>query len=231
MFTCCKNTFPNFNITRSHFQTFIHSFLVRWLDVSAKRKKNRKKKEVQTCAQTRGDEGRAVSKNAGGCSTFWRRKTRDEGHETEGDCWRICVHLNPERENVTNSHHYFLLLSTDHTSVRYALPPAAAPELQRRRERRPKTSRSGYGGGASLTPKSELSAVALWACTLCLSDSHIYTAGPTWTIKKLENKRKKITLLMHSKNSHWIYVIAEWAKSVHTRLNVVHHWKKKCKVQ
>lgn len=31
---------------------------------------------------------------------------------------------------------------------------------------------------------------------------------------------------MHSKNSHWIYEIAEWAKSVHTRLNVVHHWKK-----
>lgn len=49
MFTCCKNTFPNFNITHSHFQTFIHSFLVRWLDVSAKRKQNRNK--VQTCAQ------------------------------------------------------------------------------------------------------------------------------------------------------------------------------------
>lgn len=71
-FTCCKNTFPNFNITHSHFQTFIHSFLVRWLDVSAKRKQNRKKKSSDLCTKGEGgaDEGRAVSKNAGGCSTF-----------------------------------------------------------------------------------------------------------------------------------------------------------------
>lgn len=117
MFTCCKNTFPNFNITRSHFQTFIHSFLVRWLDVSAKRKKNRKKKRSSDLCTNEGKEGRAVSKNAGGCSTFWGRKTWDEGHETEGDCWRICVHLNPEREKVTNSHHNFLLFCRQTTPV------------------------------------------------------------------------------------------------------------------
>lgn len=72
MFTCCKNTFPNFNITHSHFQTFIHSFLVRWLDVSAKRKaKQEKKKEKSSDLCTKGEnEERAVSKNAGGCSTF-----------------------------------------------------------------------------------------------------------------------------------------------------------------
>lgn len=179
MFTCCKNTFPNFNITRSHFQTFIHSFLVRWLDVSAKRKKNWKKK-FRPVHKRGGTRGERFLKTQEAVSTFGRRKTRDEGHETEGDCWRICVHLNPERENVTNSHHYFLLLSTDHTSVRYALPLPATPELWRRRERRPTSPRRGYGGGASLTPKSEISAVALWACTLCLSDSHIYTAGLTW---------------------------------------------------
>jgi len=61
-FTCCKNTFPNFNITHSHFQTFIHSFLVRWLDVSAKRKLNRKKKfKKSSDLCTKGNEGRAVS--------------------------------------------------------------------------------------------------------------------------------------------------------------------------
>lgn len=69
-FTCCKNTFPNFNITHSHFQTFIHSFLVRWLDVSAKRKQKQKKKKSSDLCTGAGGEGRAVSKNAGGCSTF-----------------------------------------------------------------------------------------------------------------------------------------------------------------
>lgn len=34
-------------------------------------------------------------KNAGGCSTLSGRKTWDEGQETEGDCWRICVHFEP----------------------------------------------------------------------------------------------------------------------------------------
>lgn len=41
-FTCCKNTFPNFNITHRHFQN-IHSFLVRWLDVSAKNETEKQK--------------------------------------------------------------------------------------------------------------------------------------------------------------------------------------------
>lgn len=45
-----------------------------------------------------------------------------------GDCWRICVHLNPEREKVTNSSfcHFscFSFLSmTDHASVRHDNPP------------------------------------------------------------------------------------------------------------
>lgn len=32
-------------------------------------------------------------------STVWGRKTSGgEGQDTRGDCWRICVHLNPERE-------------------------------------------------------------------------------------------------------------------------------------
>ena len=134
MFTCCKNTFPNFNIT--HSQTFIHSFLVRWLDVSAKRKQNRKKSS-DLC--TKEEEGRGV-----GGERFLKTqevvlhseggKLGTRGHETEGDCWRICVHLNPEREKVTDSHRNFLLFIfyflTDHTSVRYApLPSSSAAPL------------------------------------------------------------------------------------------------------
>lgn len=44
----------------------------------------------------------------------------DGGHETEGNCWRICVHLNPEREKLTNSILCFFFVMTDHTSARYA---------------------------------------------------------------------------------------------------------------
>lgn len=200
MFTCCKNTFPNFNITHSHFQTFIHSFLVRWLDVSAKRKQNwkkKKKKKVQTCAQRGKMRGERFSKNAGGCSTFWGRKTRDDGHKTEGDCWRICVHLNPEREKVTNSHRNFLLFFsfffflTDHTSVCYALPLPTPLELWMHCERCFKSPRvvvvvvvsveDGEGGrwGAFSHPRVKYQ---LWLCehTHCaflLANAHTHCQG------------------------------------------------------
>lgn len=58
----------------------------------------REKKNVQTCAQRMGggrggvrEGGRVYHEESVGCSG-------DREHETESDCWRICVHLNPERK-------------------------------------------------------------------------------------------------------------------------------------
>lgn len=155
-----------------------------------KKKLNRKRKKVQTCAQM-GTEGRAFIlilffffKRR--CFTFWGQNTWDEGDETEGDCWRICVHLNPEREKVTDSHRNFQLFSflTDHISVFYALPLQAPLGLWQHCERCFKSPRVVVVvvSGGILTPKSEISAVALWAYTLCLSVSlcaHTHTAKLT----------------------------------------------------
>lgn len=115
MFTCCKNTFPNFNITHSHFQAFIHSFLVRWLDVSAKRKQNRRvkgEKKVQTCAQRDwGESGfyeKKEKKMQEAVLHYRGRKPgmRDKRQRATAGGY-VCI-LNPEREKVTNSHHNFL---------------------------------------------------------------------------------------------------------------------------
>lgn len=70
------------------------------MSVLKESKNERVKEKVQTCAQTdrRGErfpKTRKKKKNAGGCSTLSGRKTWDEGQETEGDCWRICVHFEP----------------------------------------------------------------------------------------------------------------------------------------
>lgn len=93
-------------------------------------KKKAKKKSSDLC--TKGGERRRFLKTQEAVlhsEEGGRRKTGDKGHETEGDCWRICVHLNPEREKVTDSHRnfqlfffFFFFRLTDHTSVRYALP-------------------------------------------------------------------------------------------------------------
>lgn len=164
MFTCCKNTFPNFNITHSHFQTFIHSFLVRWLDVSAKRKQKKKKfRPVHKGGGTRGERllktQEAVLHSEGG-------KLGTRGHETEGDCWRICVHLNPEREKVTDSHRNFLLFIIyffDRPHQCPLCPHPSSQQLWQHFERRFKSPRVVVlvEDGGILTPKSEISAVAL----------------------------------------------------------------------
>lgn len=117
MFTCCKNTFPNFNITHSHFQAFIHSFLVRWLDVSAKRKQKWKSKGKSSDLCTNGSKGRAVSKNKKEKKKMQEAVLHCQGGKlgmrdkrqraTAGGY--VCI-LNPEREKVTSSHHNFLLL-------------------------------------------------------------------------------------------------------------------------
>lgn len=70
-FTCCKNTFPNFNINTQSLLN-IHSFLVRWLDVSAKTKtEEEKKKSPDLCTKGRG----RGPENARDCSSLWGQKT------------------------------------------------------------------------------------------------------------------------------------------------------------
>lgn len=75
------------------------------------------------------------------------------GHEKEGDCWRICVHLNPEREKVTDSHRNFQLFLTDHTS---ALPLPAPLGLWEHCERCFKSPSDG-GWGHSHTQEGNIS--------------------------------------------------------------------------
>lgn len=148
MFTCCKNTFPNFNITHSHFQTFIHSFLVRWLDVSAKRKQNRNK--VQTCAQRGTMGGGGASKNAGGCSTFREEKlgTRDTRRRATAGGY-VCIWTLREKKwpILIVIFCFFKFLLTDHPSVRVALPLPAALGLWQHCERCFKSPRVVAGGG------------------------------------------------------------------------------------
>lgn len=71
-----------------------------------KAKQEKKSSDLCTKGGMRGERSlktqEAVLHSEGG-------KTWDEGHETEGDCWRICVHLNPEREKVTDSRNFLLL--------------------------------------------------------------------------------------------------------------------------
>lgn len=91
-FTCCKNTFlvGTFHVvavsTRGDTQQPVFLLDVRcqcW-----------EKTNVQTCAQRLGgvrEGGRVYKEQSVGCS-------EDGGQETESDCWRICVHFNPERK-------------------------------------------------------------------------------------------------------------------------------------
>lgn len=119
MFTCCKNTFPNFNITHSHFQAFIHSFLVRWLDVSAKRKqkwksKGKKKRSSDLCTRgSKGGSGFQKQEEKKKCRRlFYIVRAENLGWGTRERATAggyVCI-LNPEREKVTSSHHNFLLL-------------------------------------------------------------------------------------------------------------------------
>lgn len=146
MFTCCKNTFPNFNITHSHFQTFIHSFLVRWLDVSAKRKQNRIKS--QTCAQKGGTRGEAVSKNKAVLHSEGRKtwdKRHDRGRLLEDMCAFEPWESKSDRFSPSFSAVFFFL--TDHTSVRYVLPLPVPLGLWQQWKRCFKSLKM-WGGGA-----------------------------------------------------------------------------------
>ena len=84
--------------------SFVHSSVVRWLDVSAIRGNN-KRKEMKPdrthCAHRRRNRAtggsrtlEAVLHSEGGTP----EKTREREREGERDCRRICVHWNPERE-------------------------------------------------------------------------------------------------------------------------------------
>lgn len=62
------------------------------------------KKNVQTCAQRMGG-----GSGKGGGSIM--RRVLDGEHETESDCWRICVHLNPERKGDQFDSFFFFFQS------------------------------------------------------------------------------------------------------------------------
>lgn len=133
MFTCCKNTFPNFNITHSHFQAFIHSFLVRWLDVSAKRKqkwksKGKKKRSSDLCTRgSKGGSGFQKQEEKKKCRRLFyivRAEnlgwgTRDRGRLLEDMCafWTLREKKWPALTIIFS----FCFLSTDHTRVRFVL--------------------------------------------------------------------------------------------------------------
>lgn len=178
-------------------------------------------------------------KNTGGCSTFWGRKTWEEGHETEGDCWRICVHLNPEREKVTDSHRnsfqlfFSFFFLTDHTSVRCAPPPLPPPSFQphwgsgssvKDALRAPEWwwwRRVGQGLGAFSHPRVKYQ---LWLCehTHCaylLAYAHTHCRADL-NILKLPKKKKKH--IFNAEKSTLYCNVFVWA--IKQRLNVVHHW-------
>lgn len=65
------------------------------------KQKQTKNQTVPICAQ---NEDLEVSKDARGRVNSLREENLEvRDKDTQADCWRICVHLNPERE-VTNSH-------------------------------------------------------------------------------------------------------------------------------
>lgn len=120
MFTCCKNTFPKFNITRGSHSN-IHSFLVRWLDVSAKQKQNRKKSQTQK---------KRDLWNAGVCRHFAGGQLDEGDRRSRATAERICVDLNPERNSDRFSPNFFFFFYlTDHSSVAMPSPSPPPPSL------------------------------------------------------------------------------------------------------
>lgn len=131
-----------------------------------KERKRRRRKKFRP-VHKEGNKGRAVSKNSRGCSTFlgWKKLwTRD----TEGDCWRICVHLNPEREKVTDFliFCFFLFFLFDRPHQCPLCPPPRSPTEALaalwKMLLEPQTGGSGgWRGGAFSHPRVKYQ---LWLC-------------------------------------------------------------------
>lgn len=66
--------------------------------LKGKTKRKKMHKTVQICAQ---NEDAEVCEDVDRIN-FLREENLGGGEDTQGDCWRICVHLNPERERETD---------------------------------------------------------------------------------------------------------------------------------
>lgn len=81
-------------------------------------------KKVQTCAQRIGGTGQERGEGSINEESVGRSEDRDQ--ETESDCWRICVHLNPERKG-DQFDSFFCVNLSDHNSVHCPLPAPLRP--------------------------------------------------------------------------------------------------------
>lgn len=127
------------------------------------------KKNIQTCAQRmgrggQGTRGRVYKEESVRCC-------EDGDHETESDCWRICVQLNPERKGDQFDSFFFFPSVRPQQHLLCPLPTPLALSLTPQSCSLVLVVKGWVSGGWGVgtdTP-GRRSAVARWACTLCLS--------------------------------------------------------------